>query len=210
MRDTREKGVPFWSMDYMNLLPASAWMDDWHLQITGSVAFSDWLGQQVGAAMQIDDLPLNFPAPTYPLERITTSFRDLYLQQPDPVIFNPASGEYERQLLGDSLSLYLDWSIEIDDDERQHLEHLLNSLAQMRYESELTLTDEPAAALSEWRNTKQPELLKAAGVDYLIISDTWVRWLADDELAIIYSRYQQVDSWGHPVLDEGYYLLRID
>jgi hypothetical protein len=48
----QEHDVPFWRTHTLDLIPDDGWRDHFHLNLTGAEAFSAWLGEQVGQAVE--------------------------------------------------------------------------------------------------------------------------------------------------------------
>jgi len=49
--DSHERGIPFLSTEGLVPLPPTAYVDQAHMQISGSIQFSTWLGRQIGEAV---------------------------------------------------------------------------------------------------------------------------------------------------------------
>jgi hypothetical protein len=213
MTYTRQQGVPFWTADYMNLLPISAWVDTWHLHAVGSLAFSAWLGRQVGAAMS-GEMPLDHPPLDISIEAnraiLPIDMRTVRDKLPeDALIFNPATGE-DGWFLINTLTAYIAWSLQMDDSQEADLRYLLETFNRMQYEADLTVSPDQRAALTDWRATKQATFLRAAGIDYVIFSGQWATWLTPEERATLDSdAYEKIKEWVHPPLGETFYLFKV-
>lgn len=87
---------------------------------------------------------------------------------------------------------------------------LMKALEQVVYEPDLMLTDTQQANIGQWRDTKAPENLINAGVDYLLVDTEWLGWLAPASLAILQdpTQYELIHEWLLADIHVGYWLYR--
>lgn len=131
---------------------------------------------------------------------------DATLIEAGAVVFNPAGGdqanrEAEQQWVVNTLR-YAPPPAEA----LPHFWELLSLLDGMQFGEALP----NQAALTEWRTTKQADLLAQAGADYLLVTQPWYSWLSDAELAMLNdpSQYTLVATWEGD-LPRRYWLYRI-
>jgi len=214
------RGVAFWLTSQSDLISPTGVRDRVHLIGSEAPAFSDWLGQQVGAAVAqgvfagdpspalLADYPLNIH-PSYQtyLGMDAATYR-AYRERPfdlipdDALVFNPRRGDLELDFLLISLGALLAWRW--DDD----LLDLMAVLEKMRYEKHLALNDTQSAALERWRRSKALDDLRMTGLDYLILDDHWATWLSEAENAQL-AGYQKLASWYYPPLQLTYTLYHV-
>lgn len=219
-----EHDIPFWTTSDRNLINPWDWQDPIHLYVSGVDPFSRWLGEQVGEAVErgvfeespppalLADPPLGIQ-PQRPNYRQTyglstplyEAFRHyqaaMTLVPPGSPIFNPANYAFDRAFLLEMLGLFIQWNAleqpdaaaSVPDDQFE----LLAVLEQMRFANDLSLTAEQQAALGEWRATKLPRYLQAAGIEYLIVDSNWLGWLTSEELTALTdaSHYELLKTW---------------
>lgn len=214
------QGIPFWIIPQYNLISSSGWADLTHMYVTGSYQFSEWLGQQVGEAVQrgawrdktppellsappLPNLPVEYP-PQYGLsdqnwQGYLLHRENFTLIEPGAVVFNPERGALDRDFLLASLGLYLEWAKGVNTSVRRTL---FDFMAVIEH-----VSDALPAEVDQWRTTKQPQHLSE--VDYLLYSSTWASWLTEEEIRVLTDHYEPVASWTHPSLPETFYLVRV-
>jgi hypothetical protein len=55
--------VPFWQTDALDMIPDDGWFDYSHVNTAGAAIFSNWLGQQVGEAVNQGTFELSTQMP---------------------------------------------------------------------------------------------------------------------------------------------------
>jgi hypothetical protein len=126
---------------------------------------------------------------------------------PEAVIVNPATGvlaDPQDEIL--NLGYFIALS-NLDVNQQNSAFDLLHLLQQMQYEKEMS--DTARAALQDWRVEKQPEYLRDAGIDYLLIDNRWVGFLSEQELQQINSAYELIYEWTFRSIGRTYYLYRV-
>lgn len=113
----------------------------------------------------------------------------------DAVVFNPTTSLLDWFNSTAELGSYIEsgtWTAE----QQTALFDLLVIWEHTRHEADLTLTADQAAALAQWRATKESRYLLQAGISYLLVSDLWQSYLTPEE-------YQQLNfSEMYALLDE--------
>jgi len=124
------------------------------------------------------------------------------LLPPGARVFNPVTGD-------------LDWFHSIEEigalaaraPDPRPLFDLMRVWEQTRHQDDLTLTPEQSAALQRWRGSKEASDLRAAGFEYLLVSDLWWSYLSAEEFNIFtYAQiYELVAEWDAEI--PGFYRL---
>lgn len=229
--DTDSTAV-YWSTDDLPFT-TDDYADGLHLYFRGALKFSDWLGKQVGQAVNLGLLEGRLPASVHrqpplrelALESITPSLsedtRQRYadhaarftLVPPEALVFNPAQGSIADPLALERLLLVIQYDTRLaanapPSERLTHLLDLASVLGHMRYANELTA--EQQSAVARWRASKQPAELLAVGIQYLLYTDQWLSYLTDEEFAVLNdpARYAPLGAWYHEVTRETYFLYR--
>lgn len=205
--------IPFWFTSNYDLIPIEGWADFSHLHITYSILFSEWLGQQIGAAVQgktpslvsppLETLPLQLPPRHGFSDSNWQAYQDYAfdLIPPNKVVFSPEMGLLSPEFLAYWIGTHIEWAADLPADQRQSLFEFLNVI--------LDITETPPSQLKAWQSTRLPSELK--DVDYLFYSATWAGWLTQEETQILNNpeNYQLIASWAYPELVETYYLYHV-
>lgn len=120
----------------------------------------------------------------------------------DAVIFNPATGALaDKNTILQETGAWIEATRLTDP-----LFSLLHVQEQMLFESDFS--DSPL--LSEWRATKQPEILQTVGIDYIAFSEAWFQWLTLEEQALFAdpTLYEPIRVWQTEV-PVPFYLYRV-
>lgn len=185
---SREQGIPFLSTDGLVPLPPTAYSDQAHMQITGSIQFSGWLGAQIGEAVSSGALSnVNAPVWSPSLEQwpepnylstlgLTDNSYAEYLKYSDSfdllprdaTIFNPGDAEIERTLSQSLLGFVVDWDNGITQEEREKAFQLMSVLGKMRYQNELHLSPAEAQRLDQWHTSPNVSILNDLGIHYIL------------------------------------------
>ncbi len=85
----------------------------------------------------------------------------------------------------------------------------LSVVDQMQFIDDLTLTPQQQAALAAWQQTKEATHLTDAGIDCLLASYPWMRFLSFAELETLSAapHYTQLASWSLPDQDDYFRLI---
>ena len=72
-------------------------------------------------------------------------------------------------------------------------------------------TEKLAIPRRKWRQTKQPQFLRQAEVDYLLINSSWQSWLTEEEANELLdeNNYELIREWQFNEVDERYQLLKV-
>jgi hypothetical protein len=184
----RQNGVAYLSTDGLPPLPATAYSDQNHLQISGGLMFSQWLGMQLGNAEAegvLSDVnsPLwspvleAWPKPTFlatlglseiRYNKYLLSMSKFNLLPRDAVIFNPSEKKNDNQFLQSLIGFVIDWKAYVTDQDRDNLYQFMTLLGRMRYQDDLQLSGVQATRLKKWRTTLDSSVLIDLGIQYVI------------------------------------------
>ncbi len=132
-----------------------------------------------------------------------------YTDSIEGAIFIPVTGALaQRDLYTLSLAGLIQATVPSDAAAQKPLRELMAVLEAMQFESELNLTSAQQTALSQWRETKQPQFLAEAGFDSLLVTQEWWSWLSTEEQTFIQEQYELVRVWEGEV-PEWYRLYKI-
>jgi|GEM_PF-4881128 len=134
------------------------------------------------------------------------------LPQPSSIyegqIFNPARYSLANREIDIGL-LNLIISALSDDELVSDLSNLLEVFVEMQYETEMSLTDAQVLAISDWRQTRSPDYLRAAGIKYLFVGREWVGYLPQEAYDQLNADYILVKEWALPEIRQHYYLYEV-
>lgn len=118
----------------------------------------------------------------------------------DAVIFNPATGA----LANKNAILQATGALIEATQHSENLFPLMHVLEQMQFQEDFS------GKLGEWRLTKQPAILREAGIEYIAFSETWFTWLTTEEQALFENPdlYELVFAW-QTELPVHFYLYRV-
>jgi hypothetical protein len=87
----------------------------------------------------------------------------------------------------------------------------LRTWERMQSESDLDLSEAQAAALTQWRESKLADDLRAAGIDYVFTDSYWDAWLTEESYANLYQSdgYESIHEWGTYTSAVYYRLVRV-
>jgi hypothetical protein len=228
---SRQHGIPFLSTDSLPVLPPTAYSDQAHLQISGSMLFSQWLGDQLGKAVMEGTLsdvnsPIwspvmnNWPRPEYfsTFGLSDSSYEDYFrslsgfaIVPHDAIVFNPGRKDLDTQFLQSLIGFDIDWNPGVTSQERNSLFHFITVLGQMHYQEDLHLQPEKASHLEQWRANPAPAFLDDLGIGYILCRVE----LADPAQKHCPSgmdenpHYRTLASWNFDPLYEKYILYQV-
>jgi hypothetical protein len=123
----------------------------------------------------------------------------------EPIVFYPRTSEMVNY--GNFLDLVLP---RLTSGEISAQEQLV--LSNLAFENHLAQAGIDAAAIAEWRQSKEPQYLEQAGIDYLFFDLQWTGWLSEQEYQLMLgedSPYEIAARWVHPARETVYYLLQV-
>jgi hypothetical protein len=228
LRDrANRQGVPFWLAGASDLFPVTVFTDPLHLHASGSFAFSDWLGFQVGemvsagwpedylSMMPLDDEPA---LPRQDMYGLSPQKWQIFQQQRDKyndrlskgVIFNPRS-TVNRQTLQTTAGLYIEFRDESKGEPDETYYDLMALQERMVFAEELKSSPQYEQLLTQWYSEPEVAYLKKIGVDYVLFTELWSRpdTLPEVILGAYSDGYRLVDVWDYAPMQESYYLYTI-
>jgi hypothetical protein len=184
----RQKGIPYLSTQGLAPLPATAYTDQIHMQVTGSLMFSQWLGTQIGHAVasgELSDVEASVWTPTLEtwddsifmatLGLNETRYADYLTYQDNfdllpaqAIVFNPGDPFLDRELLQSLAGLTVDWQGGLTSEDHLDIFQLMVVLEKMRYQGELNLSASEKSAIDRWRTTADSALLDNMGIEYIL------------------------------------------
>lgn len=192
-----EYDVPFWQLRDLNLLPDEFWNDRHHMNPNGARLYSDWLGTQVGYAVQQgllgnDMVPELLTSPPHPELRpraIGDFFANPYglsdedyatfnqnlareLAPQDALIWNVDQDAADLDLIKYNLGAAFALDSNYTKRQRQRVFDLLYWFERTSEEQEFS--GQVQSLLERWRQTHNIALLRQAGIDYLLITEGWL------------------------------------
>lgn len=109
---------------------------------------------------------------------------------------NPSRLGREQQLT--RWAAYLN-AHQLSEGQRQVLFTLMGIWERMTYVDQISPDDPRISPLNDWRSSKLPEDLQAAGFDYLVYNSLWWGYLPEEERTIIETHYQPVGPLRDPI-----------
>ena len=226
------KGVPFLSMREMDSLPVTAYADPIHMHISGSIVFSEWLGEKLGGAYvdhEFDQASTSvwiphsedWPAATYwatfglseasyaKYERILEQNTEAYAGS---ILLNPDAEEINRPFLQMLLGFEAEWERGADDQSRQEMFDLISMLAIMQYKSEIEAAGLEPGILERWERELDAGPLLENDIRFVLCRQE----LVDPQIPHcplgIYDHpdYEMIKSWDFKPLHEQYHLFKIN
>jgi hypothetical protein len=217
MEYARQQNIPAWTTQGEIFIPDRYWRDTFHLHISGAMLFSQWLGEQVGEAVRLNEwnqppleLDLNFepftenlglPPDAYAEYESTRQGFDLL--PADAVLFDPSENVYQPRELQTFLGLYTQWNLNLSVENRGRVYQFMALLDRVRRQIELDLTPEQTAALGRWRVGKS--LNDLPGIQYLFIPSAWYSFLSPAEQADFEEHYQRLATINDPTREGTWY-----
>lgn len=221
--EIRPADVLFWDAHSSPNFANELWVDRVHLNESGSIRLSYWVGMQM-ASWEQAGYPADFAAITVdmpPLEELvsqpfglnSTHYQQYLNQAPnqfvDATLFMPelmSENVYNYQL---NIGNYLDFHMPRIR-ARQNGYNIIHILNQTRTLDTLILDSEQQTALDEWSGNISPDILLDLGFDYLIFTNYWFDKLSADEQAILLdtTRYTLVTELSHLAITPDLMVLR--